>query len=103
MKTINSPTLNNEELNTLEGPLTNTEVLNFLKKTKNDKSPGPDGFTSEFFKFFWKDLGSFITRAINQSFEIGSFSEINKLGVITCIPKAGKPKKFLKNWRPITL
>lgn len=102
-KKIDCPKLNNEELNTLEGPLTDTEVLNFLKKTKNDKSPGPDGFTSEFFKFFWKDLGTFITRAINQSLKIGSFSDINKLGVITCIPKAGKPKQFLKNWRPITL
>lgn len=60
--------------------------MNFLKKTKNDKISGPDGFTSEFSNFFWKELGSFITRAINQSSEIGSFSEINKLGVITCTP-----------------
>lgn len=87
LKTINSPKLNNEELNTLEGPLTNTEVLNFSKKNL----------------IFFGKTGSFITRAINQYFEIGSFSEINKLGVITCIQKAGKPKKFLKNWRPITL
>ena len=87
----------------LEGPLNESEILNFLKKTKNGKSPGPDGFTCEFFKFFWKDLGTFITRAINQSYKSNEFSEPNKLGVITCIPKHGKPKQFLKNWRPISL
>ena len=70
---------------------------------KNDKSPWPDGYTTEFFKFFWQDIGSFVTRAINYSYEQKMFSEQNKLGIITCIPKAGKPKQFLKNWRPISL
>lgn len=53
--------------------------------------------------FFWKDIGVFVTRAINNSYEIGQFSDHNKLAIITCIPKARKPKQSLKNWRPITL
>ena len=62
---------------------------------KNDKSPGPDGFTKQFFKLFLQDIGSFVTRAINYSYEQIMFSEQNQLGIITCIPKAGKPKQFL--------
>ncbi|WP_419623732.1 RNA-directed DNA polymerase [Thiolapillus sp.] len=30
-------------------------------------------------------------------------SVTQRRGVITCIPKEDKPKKYLKNWRPITL
>ena len=35
---------------------------------KNNKSPGSDGFTAEFYKFFWKDLRTYISKAINQIF-----------------------------------
>ena len=52
---------------------------------------------------FFKDIDSFVTKAINNSYEKHNFSACNKLGVITCIPKSEKPNQFLKNWRPISL
>ena len=36
----------------LEGPINNEEALNALKSMKNNKSPGSDGFSSEFFNLF---------------------------------------------------
>ena len=45
----------------------------------------------------------FLLRSINCGFEKGEISITQKQGVITCIPKEGKDKSFLKNWRPITL
>ena len=74
-----------------------------LKNMQNDKSPGPDGFTTNFYKFFFKDIGDFLVRSINYGFMTGSLSVTQRQGVITCIPKEGKPKRFLKNWRPITV
>lgn len=59
---------NREELNIFEGFLIDIEILNFFKKMKNEKSFGFDGFISEFFKFFWRDLGIFIIRVINYFF-----------------------------------
>jgi len=63
---------------------------------KNDKSPGSDGFTVEYFKFFWRELGDFIVRAINYGYFSVELSESQRLGIITCIPKGDKPRQFLK-------
>ena len=70
---------------------------------KNNKSPGSTGFTAEFFKFFWKDLGYFVVKSLNYGFERGELSTTQKEGIITCIPKGNKSKKYIKNWRPISL
>ena len=67
------------------------------------KSPGSDGFTAEFFKFFWKDLGIFILNSINYAYKNDALPVTQKQGVITCLPKPSKNKHFLKNWRPISL
>ena len=70
---------------------------------KNEKSPGQDGFTVEFFKFFWVDLGQFILRSLNYAHREGSLSVTQKMGIITCLPKPDKNRQYLKNWRPISL
>ena len=97
------PKLEKSEADKLEGMITKEEALNCLKNMKNNKSPGSDGFTIEFFKFFWGDLGDFLVKAINNSFELGELSVTQKEGVIICIPKGDKDKQYLKNWRPISL
>ena len=61
---------------------------------KNNKSPGSDGFTSEFLKF----IGS-----LNYGYSLGSLSVTQKQGIITCLPKGDKSRHFLKDWRPISL
>jgi hypothetical protein len=70
---------------------------------KNEKSPGSDGFTSEFFKFFWNNLGKFVIRSINYGYKTGQLSITQKQGIVACTPKGDKPRQFMKNWRPINL
>ena len=79
------------------------EALSALKNMQNNRSPGSSGFTAEFFKFFWNDLGVFLVNSINYGFDNGELSVTQKEGVITCIPKGNKSKKYIKNWRPISL
>ena len=87
----------------LEGLLTYTEISETLMKTKNDKSPGLSGFSADFLKVFWKKLGTFVLRSLNDGYKMGNLSITQRQGIITCIPKDNKPKQFLKNWRPLTL
>ena len=70
---------------------------------KNGKSSGSDGFTTEFYKFFWKDIGSLVCHSINFAYNSGRLSDFQRQGIITCIPKDGRDRRHLKNWRPITL
>ena len=70
---------------------------------KNKKSPGSDGFSAEFYKFFWKDIGIFLWRSIRYAYQSGSLSDFQRQGIITCIPKKSRDRRFLKNWRPISL
>ena len=71
---------------------------------KNDKSAGTDRFTVEFNKKKnWKDIGTFLMRSLNYSFDKGELSVTQKQGIVSIIPKARNPREFLKNWRPITL
>ena len=97
------PKLDDSERDALEGEITCSEALSALKKMQSDKSPGSSGYTSEFFKFFWVDLGMFLVRSIYYGFKTGKLSITQRQGVITCIPKEGKEKRYLGNWRPITL
>jgi hypothetical protein len=46
---------------------------------KNNKSPGSDGFTSEFLKFFWKDLKVFVIGSLNYEYSLGSLSVTQKI------------------------
>ena len=98
-----NPKLTRKGRDLLEGELTESEMLTVLKKMKNNKSPGTDGFTVEFFKFFYSDLKVFIKNAINESYSGGKLSITQRQGLITCIQKGDKPKQFPKNWRQITL
>ena len=99
----NLPTLNDNEANELEGELTLEELSVALKNMKNGRSPGSDGFPVEFFKFFWKKLGIFVLRSLNDGFRRGQLSTTQKEGIIVCLPKTDKSRDLIKNWRPISL
>ena len=57
---------------------------------KNDKSPGCDGFTTNFYKVLWRKIGHFVVRALNFSCNSNEFSRNIKLVLITRIPKDNK-------------
>ena len=74
-----------------------------MKKSKNKESPGIDGISAEFLKVFWGKLKILVTNAINACYLKGELSVSLRKSIITCLPKENKDRKFIKNWRPISL
>ena len=95
--------LSQEKANILESKLTVKEISESLANMKNGKTPGIDGFPTEFFKVFWNKLKYFILRAYNWSYNSAKMSPSLRQAIISCIPKGGKLRLLLKNWRPISL
>ena len=70
---------------------------------KNNKSPGSDGITTEFYKIFWIEIKSYYVKSLNYSFEIGDMTIMPKQGLISLLPKKNNDLGNLNNWRPLTL
>lgn len=95
--------LNDTDKQTCEGLLTESECTKALKDMKNNKSPGSDGITVEFYKMFWNVLKHHYINSINYSFQNGSLTDLQKQSIITLLPKQNKDITKLDNWRPISL
>ena len=74
-----------------------------LKNVPNNKSPGNDQITKEFYKAFWDDLKITFLLSVNKAFKVGESSTSQKQAVIKLIFKKDKEKRLIKNWRPISL
>lgn len=97
------PTLSDEDRDNLEGLLSYEECEKVLETFKSDKAPGEDGFTAEFYKFFFDMLGHDLVACFNEAHAANELSISQRRGVITLIPKESDSLLELSNWRPITL
>ena len=86
-----------------EGLLTFEECKKSLETFLNGKSPGEDGFTAEFYVFFFELLGHDLVASLNAAYELGELSISQQRGIITLLPKEDGSLLELSNWRPITL
>ena len=100
---INIPKLDQDVKSNLDFPISIDELLHALKNMKNDKSPGLDGFTTNFYKFFWTDLKNLLYETLTYSFQKGELPCGLRRGVLSLIPKKDKDLRYLKSWRPVSL
>ena len=62
LEKFNLPSLNYEEIEIMNNPITSTEIEAVIKHLPKNKSPGPDGFTGEFYQTFREELTSLLLK-----------------------------------------
>ena len=96
------PRLRDDEKATIDSNLT-VEDLRGALKTCKDSTPGLDGIPYSYYKIYGSLLLPLIIKSWEYSNTIRTLPESQSLSVISLIPKAGKDKHELKNWRPISI
>ena len=81
--------------------VTQEEIHKVLFAMPNNKSPGPDGFTSEIFKATWAITGSDFTAAIQSFFVEGFLPKGLNATILALIPKKEEALE-MKDYRPIS-
>ena len=103
LDTFTLPRLNQEEVETLNRPITRAEVEAAINSLPTKKSSGPDEFTAEYYQMYKEELFPFLLKLYQTIQKEGilpnSFYKTN----IILTPKPGKDSTKKENFRPVSM
>ena len=103
LEKYNFPKLNQEEIENLNRSITSIEIKTVIKNLPTNKSPGPDGFTAEFYQKFGEELTLILFKLFQNIAEEDKLPNSFYEATITLIPKPDKDATKKENYRPISL
>ena len=100
LEKYNFPKLNQEKIEDLNRPIISTEIETVIRNLPANKSPGPDGFTAEFYQKFREELKPILFKLFQKIAEEGKLPNSSYEATITLIPKPDKDATKKKNTSP---
>ena len=98
LEKYNFPKLSQEEKENLNRPITSMEIETLSRNFPANESPGPDGFTAEFYQKFWEELTSILLSLFQKIAEEGKLPNSFYEATITLIPKPDKDATRKQNY-----
>ena len=90
LEKYNFPKLSLEEIENLNRHITSMEIETVIRNFPANKSPGPDGFTAEFYQTFREELTPILLKPFQKIAEEGKLPNSSCEATITLIPKPDK-------------
>jgi hypothetical protein len=103
LDTYDHSKLNQEDINHLNRSITQNEIEAVIKSLQKKKSPGPDGFSAEFYQTFKEELIPTLLKLVHEIEREGTLSNSFYEASIILIPKPDKDTSKNENYRPISL
>uniref|UniRef100_A0A3P9JW43 Reverse transcriptase domain-containing protein n=1 Tax=Oryzias latipes TaxID=8090 RepID=A0A3P9JW43_ORYLA len=100
---ITFPRVTDEDAEILGKPITTAEVSEAIKSLQSGKAPGPDGFTTEYYKTFSSVLSPFLKDMYNEAFLSGCLPNTLSEATISLLLKKDKDPLLCSSYRPISL
>ena len=94
--------ISDSDLHFLNQHITINELEQAIQKTKENKSPGIDGLSSNLYKTCFDILGSALTTVLNFCFCNGQIPYNIKISLLALLYKKGDPE-LMQNYRPLSL
>ena len=93
LEKFNLPTLNQEEIEIMNNPITSTEIEAMIKNLPKNKSTGPEGFTGEFCQTYREELMPILLKLFQKIAEERTLPNSFYKTTIILIPKPKTTQK----------
>ena len=103
LETYSPSKLNQQQIDQLNRPITRNEIEYVIKILPTNKSPGPDGFTGEFYKIYKVGLVPIFLKIFQKFEEEGTLPNTFHNANITLMPKPDKDTIKKENYWPVSL